>query len=74
MDRAQQQPLTALLLWENRFSDLSCEGLASRSQKFFIHQGGEGMNGNVSDFWRFDFQKPQWQMAQAARPDDPRFW
>jgi len=36
--------------------------------------GGEGINGHVSDFWRYDFEILQWQMIQVARPDDPRFW
>lgn len=36
--------------------------------------GGEGLHGHVSDFWRFDFQKLEWQLIQTARPDDPVFW
>lgn len=36
--------------------------------------GGEGVSGHVSDFWRFDFSRLTWQMIQAARPDDPKFW
>jgi N-acetylneuraminic acid mutarotase len=36
--------------------------------------GGEGLHGHVSDFWRFSFDTLEWQLLQAARPDDPRFW
>ena len=36
--------------------------------------GGEGLSGHVSDFWRFSFDTLQWQLLQAARPDDPKFW
>ncbi len=36
--------------------------------------GGEGKNGHVSDFWRFNFQTFEWQLIQAARPDDPLLW
>jgi N-acetylneuraminic acid mutarotase len=36
--------------------------------------GGEGIQGHVSDFWRFDFESLEWQFIQAAREDDPVFW
>lgn len=36
--------------------------------------GGEGLHGHVSDFWRFDFVQQTWQLIQAARGDDPKFW
>lgn len=36
--------------------------------------GGEGVSGHVSDFWRFSFPSNAWQLVQAARSDDPKFW
>jgi hypothetical protein len=36
--------------------------------------GGEGINGHVSDFWRLNLNKFQWQLIQAARNDDPLLW
>ena len=42
--------------------------------KYWYVWGGEGINGHVSDFWRFDLESHQWQLIQAARPDDPKFW
>src|SRR5262245_5307923 len=36
--------------------------------------GGEGARGHVSDFWRLSFSTFEWELVQAARPDDPVFW
>ncbi len=36
--------------------------------------GGEGLAGHVSDFWRFSLTRHAWELVQAARDDDPRFW
>ena len=36
--------------------------------------GGEGQHGHVSDFWRFSLNRHTWELVQAARDDDPRFW
>ena len=41
---------------------------------FWYIWGGEGINGHVSDFWRFNFENHQWQLIHPARPDDPKFW
>ena len=40
---------------------------------WYIH-GGEGLHGHVSDFWRFDLVRYQWELIQSARADDPSFW
>lgn len=42
--------------------------------KFWYIWGGEGACGHVSDFWRFDLSNFSWQLIQAARKDDPKFW
>jgi hypothetical protein len=42
--------------------------------KYWYIWGGEGLHGHVSDFWRFDFEKLEWQLIQGARSDDPVFW
>jgi hypothetical protein len=36
--------------------------------------GGEGVNGHVSDFWRYSFANGEWRMIEPARPDDPVLW
>lgn len=36
--------------------------------------GGEGLRGHVSDFWRFDLLRDEWQLIQRQRSDDPVFW
>jgi hypothetical protein len=36
--------------------------------------GGEGIAGHVSDFWRLDLKNQEWELLQAARRDDPKFW
>jgi len=36
--------------------------------------GGEGRQGHVSDFWRFDLAAHEWQLVQPQRDDDPDFW
>ncbi len=35
---------------------------------------GEGLHGHVSDFWQLDLKSLNWELIQAARPDDPMFW
>jgi hypothetical protein len=43
-------------------------------RQYWYIWGGEGLHGHVSDFWRFDFTKQEWELIQPARPDDPIFW
>lgn len=44
------------------------------SGSYWYLWGGEGVNGHVSDFWRYGFESNEWQLIQSARSDDPRFW
>ena len=43
-------------------------------RQYWYIWGGEGLHGHVSDFWRLDFTKQEWELIQPARPDDPIFW
>lgn len=36
--------------------------------------GGEGRQGHVSDFWRLNLERQEWELLQPARPDDPQLW
>jgi N-acetylneuraminic acid mutarotase len=47
---------------------------SARIENSWYIWGGEGLEGHVSDFWQFNFATHKWEMIQAARNDDPKFW
>jgi hypothetical protein len=54
-------------------------GYHAKSAHALVHDywylwGGEGLHGHVSDFWRMSLSTAEWELIQAARPDDPHFW